>query len=215
MSNEVNKNSLLLITQPSLLAAALLHQLNIDLSINTKLQSINKSLDTPNLENNLVLFDLMNVDKKSIIFWQETLYQYRDRIKLMLLNTPEDYNFKEIEKWPRVSAVFYLSADQSKLVEGINTVLNGEYYFTQRLASHLLNQSRIYYFNCGDRASDLTQREREILNKLSMGASNIEIANLLFISENTVKTHLYNLFKKISVKNRTQAASWANEHLKR
>ncbi|MEA7595362.1 LuxR C-terminal-related transcriptional regulator, partial [Salmonella enterica subsp. enterica serovar Virginia] len=43
------------------------------------------------------------------------------------------------------------------------------------------------------------------------GASNNEIARSLFISENTVKTHLYNLFKKIAVKNRTQAVSWANQ----
>lgn len=48
-----------------------------------------------------------------------------------------------------------------------------------------------------------------------MGASNIEIARLLFISENTVKTHLYNLFRKIAVKNRTQAVTWANENLRR
>ncbi|HCT5799213.1 TPA: transcriptional regulator CsgD, partial [Enterobacter hormaechei] len=40
-------------------------------------------------------------------------------------------------------------------------------------------------------------------------------ARSLFISENTVKTHLYNLFKKIAVKNRTQAVSWANDNLRR
>ena len=56
---------------------------------------------------------------------------------------------------------------------------------------------------------------REILNKLRIGASNIEIARSLFISENTVKTHLYNHFKKIAVKNRTQAVSWANDNLRR
>ncbi|EAB6064295.1 transcriptional regulator CsgD, partial [Salmonella enterica subsp. enterica] len=54
-----------------------------------------------------------------------------------------------------------------------------------------------------------------ILNKLRIGASNNEIARSLFISENTVKTHLYNLFKKIAVKNRTQAVSWANDNLRR
>ncbi|WP_252097463.1 LuxR C-terminal-related transcriptional regulator, partial [Escherichia coli] len=43
----------------------------------------------------------------------------------------------------------------------------------------------------------------------------VQIARSLFISENTVKTHLYNLFKKIAVKNRTQAVSWANDNLRR
>ncbi|WP_140919508.1 biofilm master transcriptional regulator CsgD [Limnobaculum xujianqingii] len=215
MSNEANRSLLLLITQPSLLATALLHQLNTALPINVKLQNIHKPLDEPPTEKVLVLFDLMSVDRKLITFWQGVLNQNRDRIKLLLLNTPEDYHFEEIEKWPQISAVFYLSADQEKLIEGINSVMGGEYYFSQRLASHLLNQSRFYHYNHSDNATDLTHREKEILHKLSMGASNLEIARLLFISENTVKTHLYNLFKKISVKNRTQAATWANEHLRR
>ena len=64
-----------------------------------------------------------------------------------------------------------------------------------------------------NKSPELTHREREILKKLMLGASNVEIANLLFISENTVKTHIYNLFRKISVKNRTQAVFWANQNL--
>ena len=38
--------------------------------------------------------------------------------------------------------------------------------------------------------------------------------NAFFISENTVRTHIYNIFKKIAVSNRTQAACWANTHLR-
>jgi len=45
------------------------------------------------------------------------------------------------------------------------------------------------------------------------GASNMEIADSLFLSEHTVKTHLYNVFKKLNVKNRTQAVTWAKEYL--
>lgn len=60
----------------------------------------------------------------------------------------------------------------------------------------------------------LTERECEILNELRHGATNMDIARALFISENTVRTHLYNVFRKLSVKNRTQAVSWANENLR-
>ncbi|HCH5920402.1 helix-turn-helix transcriptional regulator, partial [Vibrio parahaemolyticus] len=45
------------------------------------------------------------------------------------------------------------------------------------------------------------------------GASNQQIAEQLFVSENTVKTHLHNIFKKIDVKNRVQALIWAKENI--
>ena len=59
----------------------------------------------------------------------------------------------------------------------------------------------------------LTSREMEILAMISMGAKNEEIAEKLCISPNTVKTHIYNIFKKIGVPNRLQAALWAAKNL--
>lgn len=53
---------------------------------------------------------------------------------------------------------------------------------------------------------DLTPREIEILKLISKGYSNKEIAQKLFLSEKTVKNHVYNIFKKLDVKDRTQAA---------
>lgn len=51
----------------------------------------------------------------------------------------------------------------------------------------------------------LTTREKEILKMVSQGASNNDIAEKLFVREVTVKTHLNSIFKKLKVKNRTQA----------
>jgi LuxR family transcriptional regulator of csgAB operon len=61
--------------------------------------------------------------------------------------------------------------------------------------------------------ANLTKREQEIIKLLGSGASNVEIAEKLFVSENTVKTHLHNVFKKIHAKNRLQALIWAREHM--
>ncbi|MFV0517762.1 MAG: response regulator transcription factor [Aminipila sp.] len=51
---------------------------------------------------------------------------------------------------------------------------------------------------------ELTYREKDLLALIYEGKSNAEIAKILFISESTVKTHIYNIFKKLSIKNRIQ-----------
>jgi DNA-binding NarL/FixJ family response regulator len=55
----------------------------------------------------------------------------------------------------------------------------------------------------------ISDREYEILVEISQGLSNKEIADKLFVSESTVKTHVSNLFSKLDVKRRTQAIQQA------
>lgn len=209
MFNEVHSihgHTLLLITKPSLQATALLQHLKQSLAITGKLHNIQRSLDDIS-SGSIILLDMMEADKKLIHYWQDTLSRKNNNIKILLLNTPEDYPYRDIENWPHINGVFYSMEDQERVVNGLQGVLRGECYFTQKLASYLITHSGNYRYNSTESAL-LTHREKEILNKLRIGASNNEIARSLFISENTVKTHLYNLFKKIAVKNRTQAVSW-------
>ncbi len=56
---------------------------------------------------------------------------------------------------------------------------------------------------------DLTKREREILICIAQGKSNIEISKELFITEHTVKKHTSNIFSKLNLKDRMQAALYA------
>ncbi|WP_025575228.1 response regulator transcription factor, partial [Vibrio parahaemolyticus] len=60
---------------------------------------------------------------------------------------------------------------------------------------------------------DLTIRELQVLRCLQAGASNSQMAEELFVSEFTIKSHLYQIFKKLSVKNRVQAIAWADQNL--
>jgi DNA-binding NarL/FixJ family response regulator len=55
----------------------------------------------------------------------------------------------------------------------------------------------------------LSRRQRELLKLLDRGLSNKDLAEIMLISEHTVKVHLWRLFRRLEVKNRTQAVHWA------
>ncbi|MEH2361088.1 response regulator transcription factor [Nostoc sp.] len=61
--------------------------------------------------------------------------------------------------------------------------------------------------------AELTPREKEVLQLIATGASNREIAQELYISEGTVKNHVTNILNRLNLRDRTQAAIWANTYL--
>jgi DNA-binding NarL/FixJ family response regulator len=62
------------------------------------------------------------------------------------------------------------------------------------------------------RAVRLTPREREILQLVAEGYSNAQLARMLWVSHETVKFHLSNIYQKLEVTNRTEASRWAHVH---
>lgn len=64
----------------------------------------------------------------------------------------------------------------------------------------------MYYYRNMDEINNLTQREKEILALITEGKSNPEIAEALIISIHTVKAHIENIFRKLNVHNKVQAA---------
>jgi DNA-binding NarL/FixJ family response regulator len=64
----------------------------------------------------------------------------------------------------------------------------------------------------GSEPSVLTRREREILVLVTEGKSNSAMARELWVTEQTVKFHLSNIYRKLDVANRTAASRWAHEH---
>jgi DNA-binding NarL/FixJ family response regulator len=59
---------------------------------------------------------------------------------------------------------------------------------------------------------ELTRRELEILRLVAEGHSNAELARMLWVTEQTVKFHLSNIYRKLDVANRTEASRWAQRH---
>lgn len=94
------------------------------------------------------------------------------------------------------------------LKKAIFAVYSGETYIEPSLVP-LLNASLAERDVLKEKVSDLTRRELEVLKMIAFGAFNKEIASTLNISERTVKNHVSNIFKKIGVSDRTQAAVFA------
>jgi DNA-binding CsgD family transcriptional regulator len=116
-------------------------------------------------------------------------------------------------------AIFNMAAGQpfgndlvKKGVRGI-FLLNGELWFSRKDLMKCILDSNPDNQLAMELKASLTAREREILILIASGINNSQIAENLNISRNTVKTHLYNIYNKIKVPNRLQAALWAAKHL--
>ncbi len=88
-------------------------------------------------------------------------------------------------------------------------IAEGGVLVSPAMASALLTALPAAPAAVSDASTGLSAREHEVLELISQGATNKEIASQLIISENTVKTHLRNIMEKLHVANRSQAAAYA------
>ncbi|MFZ5569040.1 MAG: LuxR C-terminal-related transcriptional regulator [Thermodesulfobacteriota bacterium] len=109
--------------------------------------------------------------------------------------------------------IFYASDPISIHVKGVKDILKGELWYSRKTLSKFLMEKQSFAKLSATAVSALTLREREILIGIASGSGNKEIAQNLGISLHTVKTHIYNIYKKIKVPNRLQAALWASQYL--
>jgi len=112
-----------------------------------------------------------------------------------------------------VRGFFYNNDSLDHLLKGIRALLKGELWMSRELLVEFALKGSPKSGTLGGDGSMLTRREAQILALVSAGASNEDIAEKLSLSPHTVKTHLYNVFKKINVPNRFQAALWAAKNL--
>jgi DNA-binding NarL/FixJ family response regulator len=112
-----------------------------------------------------------------------------------------------------IRGIFYSQEPLQTFPKGIKAVLNGELWFSRKILSNFLIKQKPRHRAEPEVSADLTFREKEILVKIASGASNKDIADALCISPHTVKTHVYNTYKKINVSNRLQATLWTAKYL--
>lgn len=112
-----------------------------------------------------------------------------------------------------VRGVFYKEDPPEVLFKGIEVLLSGECWYSRETQTRcrILRPKPSRRPNGGSGA--LGFRERQILRLIAAGHTNDEIAQQLNLSIHTIKTHAYNLYRKIDAPNRVQATLWAAKHM--
>lgn len=105
------------------------------------------------------------------------------------------------------AAVYCLkTAPPDDLAAAIRQAFDNSIYFA-RPHTHVVAQASTT--SGEERAPELTRRELEILQLVAEGYSNSQLAGMLWVTEQTVKFHLSNIYRKLEVANRTEASRWA------
>lgn len=134
-------------------------------------------------------------------------------IKVIILSVSDDVGdlFTAIQ----YGAQGYLlkNMDPDDWVKYLRSIVEGSDDTTRGLASKLLYQFRERDLQNTPITNTLTPREKEILLLVSKGLTNKQLAEQLFIAENTVKNHIKNLLEKLNLDNRVQLASYALKYL--
>ena len=155
----------------------------------------------------VLLLDINMPDKNGIDALQEIRNKKIDiKILMLTVHNEVEYLIKAID----IGADGYLLKDSGseELRRAITAVMNGQNYIQPSLIPSL-NARLIKRDTDKEKIDSLTKRELEVLILIANGMFNKEIAMKLNISERTVKNHISNIFKKIQVSDRTQAAVFA------
>ena len=143
-----------------------------------------------------------------------------DKIYVVMINLDPDLDIDAVMLRRGVRGVVNAKAAPNLLIRFIQAVVAGELWFPRQLVSRCLLENRGQSTKDGKKHTStfippvtLSGREREVLMEIGIGSTNDQIADHLCISQHTVKSHVYRIFRKINVPNRLQAALWASKYL--
>ena len=189
-----------------------LHDLNPD-AVTFEAEDEQQVIDVLQSEHiDVLLLDLVLPGGKSFRLLEEAVNNY-PAMKVAMLTASEDIN--DVRKCMDFGASAFITKTSGKtnLINALRLVLAGGVYISPELIVKI-NQSQVDAAKDVDdekKIESLTRRQRGVLELVCKGASNKEIANLLGLSENTVKIHVTAILKSLAVSNRTQAVLFANK----
>ncbi|HGF5048985.1 TPA: LuxR C-terminal-related transcriptional regulator [Vibrio parahaemolyticus] len=148
---------------------------------------------------------------------KQTLSELEHVDATVLVNAEPNLRIESLLTWSNLKGLFYFEDDFDKVMMGLKGILNGENWLSRDILNQLIGYLLSLNNTVGELETklemELTRREMQVLTALCQGGSNLDIADSLFVSEHTVKSHLYSIFRKLEVKNRMQAITWAKRNL--
>ena len=206
----MEKISVMIADDHSLIREGLKQLLEFDGTIKIVGEASNgiECLEKMNVYNPDVLLLDINMPEMNGIEVLKKMKDDNSQVKVLILTVHNemDYLMKAVDIG--VDGYILKDSESAELKKAIRAVRDGENYIQPSLIPTLNNQL-VNRDTDKDKISSLTNRELEVLIQVANGMFNKEIATNLNISERTVKNHISNIFKKIDVSDRTQAAVFA------
>lgn len=155
----------------------------------------------------MVLMDLFMPVMDGIEATRQIVQENPDSKILAITSLTED---EKVLAAVRAGAVGYILKDatQEKLVEGIRLVAGGKRFLPPEIVEKLARSIQ----NEGKQPGVLTKREKEVLILMGQGLTNSRIAEKLYLSNSTVRVHIYNILDKLGLSDRNQAVIYANNN---
>ena len=161
----------------------------------------------------VILMDL-NMPRCSGLEATQVLHTKMPQVNILVLTVSD--NEADLFAAVKFGATGYIlkNTEPEELIQAVLHIAQGGVIMSPVMATKLLSEFKdldtgLEKKPIKEEKTNLSPREEEVLHLVSQGATNKGIADSLFISENTVKTHLRNIMDKLHLANRSQAAAYA------
>ena len=200
--------------QNQLLSQFLTHQAGVICIADEDFEGVSNSILKKSSKPGLFLRDCLDTTLEAFL---NEIKPYQDTILkghyLALFNMRVDSGHEDRALDRGVRGFFFEQDSPELILKGIRAIFANELWVSREILTKAILETREREEIHKTEPSLLTARETEILTLIAAGTKNEQIADQLCISPHTVRTHIYNIFKKINVPNRLQAALWAVQNL--
>lgn len=184
-------------------------ELDGDIVVNAEADDGEQCINQLRSKNTDVLLLDINMPRMNGLEVLQHIKEKNNNLKVLILTIHNEVEYLAKAVEIGVDGYVLKDSESSILKKAIYCVYNGDTFIQPELTTKLNERNELKKSFIKNNENSLTKREIEVLMLLAEGLYNKEIAYTLEISEKTVKNHVSNIFKKIDVSDRTQAAVYA------